>query len=223
MRPGEAHKPNMEVARAYESCFPAPWTEETPVDKVRFVLLDTETTGTDPRRDKIITIGAVAVQAGQIMIGDSFEAMLHIPYNMSSVKIHGITRDQARDGMSEGEALEAFLPYLRGDVIVGHHIGHDVQALDVACRRNVGVGLQNQSLDTMDLALHLERDGAFTSKKIQGFTLDALCEFFGVVTHDRHTAGGDALLTAQVFVRLLRVARKVGRATLGRIGERYTE
>lgn len=121
------------------------------------------------------------------------------------------------------EALEALLPYLRGDVIVGHHIGHDVQTLDVACRRTLGVELRNRSLDTMDLALHLERDGAFTEKKIQGFTLDALCDFFGVVTHGRHTAGGDALLTAQVFVRLLRVARKMGRTTLGSIWERYTE
>ena len=208
-----------ETARVYEAAFPSPFTPDTPLDDVRFVVLDTETTGSDPRRDKIITIGAVVVQAGDIHLEDSFEAMLHIPYNMSSVKVHGITRDQARDGLTEPEALLAFLPYLSNGVIVGHHIGHDVQALDLACRRNLNVPLLNQSLDTMDLALHLESDGAFGDHKFQSFTLDALCDHFSIPTHDRHTAGGDALLTAYVFLRLLRRAKRVNRITLGSITE----
>lgn len=212
-----------ETARSYEACFPSPFTAETPLDEVRFVVLDTETTGSDPRRDKIITIGAVVVQAGDIHLEDSFEAMLHIPYNMSSVKVHGITRDQARDGLTEAEALTQFLPYLRNGVIVGHHIGHDVQALDLACRRALNVPLLNQSLDTMDLALHLERDGAFGEHRFQSFTLDALCEHFSIPTHDRHTAGGDALLTAYVFLRLLRRAKRVDRVTLGGIAEPFRE
>lgn len=211
------------TARAYEACFPAPWNPGTPLDDVRFVVLDTETTGSDPRRDKIITIGAVAVLAGGIRLDDSFEAMLHIPYNMSSVKIHGITRDQARDGLTEAEALQQFLPYLRHGVIVGHHIGHDVQALDLACRRNLNLPLLNQSLDTMDLALHLESDGAFGHHKFQSFTLDALCDHFSIPTHDRHTAGGDALLTAHVFLRLLRHANRASRTTLGSIAEPFSE
>jgi DNA polymerase-3 subunit epsilon len=55
----------------------------------------------------------------------------------------------------------------------------------------------------------------------QGFTLDGLCEMFGVAMHDRHTAGGDAFLTAQVFLRLLRAAKPVGRVTLGSLCVRY--
>jgi DNA polymerase-3 subunit epsilon len=48
----------------------------------------------------------------------------------------------------------------------------------------------------------------------EGFSLDDLCEMFGVVPHDRHTAGGDAFITAQIFLRLLRAAKAVGRLTL---------
>ncbi len=50
---------------------------------------------------------------------------------------------------------------------------------------------------------------------ISQFTLDALCEMFGVIPHDRHRAPGDAFLTAQVFLRLLRIAAKHGRSSLG--------
>ncbi len=209
------------VAAEYERSFEATWDDATPAREVRFVVLDTETTGLDPRRDRIITIGAVAVYGGQILLDDSFEAMLHIPYNLSSVTVHGITRDQASEGYTEAEALEAFLPSLRDGVIVGHHIGHDVAALDAACQRTFGIGLRNRFLDTMDLTLHLERDGAFPGHSFRSFTLDALCEFFSITPHDRHTAGGDALLTALVFLRLLRLAARHGRGTLGSLSERF--
>ena len=78
----------------------------------------------------------------------------------------------------------------------------------------MGLSHLNRSLDTMDLTLHLERDGAFAGRPpIRRFTLDALCDMFGVIPHDRHTAGGDAFITAQVFLRLLHAARKVGRTS----------
>jgi DNA polymerase-3 subunit epsilon len=99
---------------------------------------------------------------------------------------------------------------------VGHHIGHDVATFNAAYERHFGVRLRNRFLDTMDLTLHLERDGAFPEHEpIRSFTLGALCDVFHVVPLDRHTAPGDAFITAQVFLRLLRLARTVGRTDLG--------
>jgi DNA polymerase-3 subunit epsilon len=167
----------------------------------RFVVLDTETTGLDPRRDRIITIGAVAVQNEEIRLDDSFEAMLEIDYNRGSVTVHGITRDEASGGLAERDAIEKFLAYLRDSVIVGHHIGHDVEALNCASERHFGSRMPNRWLDTNDLMQRL-------GKESSGHSLDALCADFGIVPHDRHTAGGDAFLTAQIFLRMLRIARK---------------
>jgi DNA polymerase-3 subunit epsilon len=192
------------------------------IDDVRFVALDSETTGLDPRRDRLITIGAVAVQGGEIRLDDSFEVMLQLAYNNSSVTVHGITRDEAAAGMPEREGVEMFLEYLGDGVIVGHHIGHDIEALNCALARWGGGRLTNRSLDTMDLTLHLADDGAFVGREMaQGFSLDGLCEMFGIRPHDRHTAGGDAFITAQVFLRLLRAAKRVGRVTVERLCEPY--
>jgi DNA polymerase-3 subunit epsilon len=190
------------------------------IDEVRFVVLDSETTGLDPRKDKIITIGAVAVIGGEIRLDDSFEVMLQLAYNNSSVTVHGITREEAAAGMEEREAIALFLEYLGDGVIVGHHIGHDIEALNCACERHGWGRLGNRSLDTMDLTLLLERDGGLAARD-GGFSLDGLCERFGIVAHDRHTAGGDAFLTALVFQRLLRVARRVGRWSLAGLCERF--
>jgi len=207
---------------AYRGRFERTWADETPVERVRFVVLDSETTGLDPRTDRIITIGAVGVQDGEILIADSFSALLKVDRNTPAVTVHGITRDQSIDGMPEPQAMERFLDYVKDGVIVGHHIGHDIATFDAACQRHWGATLLNRSLDTMDLTLHLERDGAFAGRPpIRRFTLDALCEMFGVIPHDRHTATGDAFITAQVFLRLVRLAAKGSRRTLAGICEAF--
>jgi len=211
-----------DLVTAYERRFDATWTEATPHDDVRFVVLDSETTGLDPRKDRLISIGALAVVGGELRLDDCFEALLHVAYNTAAVTVHGITRDEARVGVTEGEALEGFLGFLGDGVIVGHHIGHDVETLNAGYERDFGFRLRNRSLDTMELALHVERDGGFgASECLKGFSLDALCTLFGVIPHDRHTAAGDAFMTALVFQRLLRLATRVGRTSLGQLCERF--
>ena len=206
----------------YRNRFAATWKDDDPIDGVRFVALDSETTGLNPVTDRIITIGAVAVQGGDILLEDSFEALLRVERNTAAVTVHGITRDQTRGGVDEPEALRRFLDYLQDGVIVGHHIDHDIATLNAACRRHWGFDLMNRSLDTMDLTLNLERSGAFADRdRIREFTLDSLCEMFSVIPHDRHTAGGDAFITAQVFLRLLRVAWRHGRNRLGALCENF--
>ena len=211
-----------EFAQAYFREFDDTWTDHSPISTVRFVVLDSETTGLNPEKDRLITIGAVVVQNGEILLHDSFEALLKVEYNTSSVTVHGITRDDSQKGLEEPEALEQFLAYLKDGVIVGHHIGHDVATFNAGYRRHFGFELKNRSLDTMDLTLHLEQDGAFFNRsKIRSFTLDALCDLFGVIPHDRHTAPGDAFITAQVFLRLLRLAQRFGRTELSEISQPF--
>jgi DNA polymerase-3 subunit epsilon len=198
------------------------WAPETENERVRFVVLDSETTGLDPRRDRIVTIGAIAVVSGEILIEDSFEALLRLEYNSSAVTVHGVTREESQAGLEEPEALRLFEEYLGDGVIVGHHIGHDVETFNTGYMRHFGRRLENPSLDTMELTLHLERDGAFGGQEqIGDFSLDGLCRLFHIVPHDRHTAAGDAFITALVFQRLLRLAGKFGRTTLGRLLEEY--
>lgn len=194
------------------------WAPDTPLEQIRFVVLDSETTGLNPRKDRIITIGAIALVNGEILLEDTFEALLKVEHNSAAVTIHGVTREQSRAGLDEPEALRQFLAYLADGVIVGHHIGHDVDTLNVGYERHFGFQMKNPSLDTMALTLHLERDGAFAGRPaITDFTLDGLCSMFNVVPHDRHTAAGDAFMTALVFQRLLRLALKCNRTTLGSV------
>ncbi|MGE4053562.1 MAG: PolC-type DNA polymerase III [Vicinamibacterales bacterium] len=209
---------------SYQRTFESTWSDDESPDRIRFVVLDSETTGLDARNDRIVTIGAVAVQMGEIVLPDSFSALVKVEENTSAVEVHGVTRDESRRGLDEPIALEQFLEYLRDGVIVGHHIGHDIGVFNAALGRHWGIQLLNRSLDTMDLTLHLERNGALAGRPpIRRFTLDALCEMFGVVPHDRHTASGDAFITAQVFLRLLKLAERHDRKTLAAIAQPFVE
>ena len=60
------------------------WSPDTPIEQVRFVVLDSETTGLNPQRDRIVTIGAIAVLNHEILLEDSFEALLKVEHNSSA-------------------------------------------------------------------------------------------------------------------------------------------
>lgn len=200
---------------AYQQAFETTWADESPLEQVRFCVLDCETTGLDPRRHRIISIGAVGVTEGQIALGDSLEILLRVRFNTAATLVHGITRSETRYALDEPDALGALLAYLGDGVIVGHHIGHDLAMIDAALARCGDGRLLNRHLDTGQLMLALMDQGAFGPEPgVQDLSLDGLCRFFDILPHDRHTAPGDAFLTASILLRLLRVAARNGRATL---------
>ncbi|MGD2021105.1 MAG: 3'-5' exonuclease [Thiohalocapsa sp.] len=213
--------PLSQALSAYQAAFTGSWPDVAAPEDVRFVVLDCETTGLDPRRDRIVSIGAIAVTGGEIDLGDTFEALLRVLHNTAATLVHGITRDETREGIGEDEALAGLLDYLRDGIIVGHHIGHDLAMIDAALARHQAPGLLNRRLDTGALALLLEADGAFAGQPpLEDLSLDGLCRRFDVAPYDRHTAPGDAFLTAQIFLRLLRLAAKHGRHTLAALVEK---
>lgn len=207
----------------YRQAFADTWAEAEAIEKVRFVVLDCETTGVDAKKDALVSIGAIAVQGNEILLEDQFEVLLKVAYNTSSVVVHGVTREGAAEvGLEEADALRHFLGYLQDGVIVGHHIGFDVEILSNACQRRFGMNLSNRWLDTMELTMHLEDAGVLGAKEERkDFSLDGLCRRFNIVPHGRHTATGDAFITAQIFLKLLALAKKTERSQLGAVLERY--
>jgi DNA polymerase III subunit epsilon len=79
----------------YRQRFEETWHDDTPIDRVRFVVLDSETTGLNPRADRLVTIGAIAVQDGEILLDDGFDALIRVERNTSAVTVHGVTRDES--------------------------------------------------------------------------------------------------------------------------------
>lgn len=194
------------------------WEDDCAIDQVRFVSFDAETTSLDPRQAKAVALGGIAIIHGDIEFEDSIELLVRQTYNSSAVTVHGITREESLAGLSERDALGQTLQYFGNAVIVGHHVAFDVTLLNAACRSEFDIEIQNRTVDTVELSILLAQDGALPALK--DYSLDALLKVFGIEPHDRHTAAGDAFLTALAFQRLVRLAKHGGRVTLSQLLEK---
>ncbi|MBW4360106.1 3'-5' exonuclease [Flavobacterium taihuense] len=174
------------------------------VDSTRFVVLDTETTGFDHENDRILCIGVVTLQNGVISIPDSFEIYIHQEhYDKSSAQIHGILKDWVMDKPSELEALQQFLTFLGDAIIIAHHTIFDITMINRALERNGLPILTNKTLDTA----YLYKKTLIMSNLLERkdhYALDDLADKFDISKKDRHTAMGDAYITAIAFLKIVK-------------------
>lgn len=205
-----------EFWKEYLASFQGALGKKTPIGEVRFVVFDTETTGLDFRKDYILSIGAVSVQNWQIDLGRRLECYVQRSYRPSreAVAVHGILpgSNLAR-GIDEIEAVKRFVEYCHGSVLAGHHVGFDIAMVDQALRGLIGRKLANKRIDTAALARRVSGRNDYEQPGAYG--LDALCRLYNIPMSDRHTAAGDAFITAVLLMKLLARLKKRGVHTLG--------
>jgi DNA polymerase-3 subunit epsilon len=115
--------------------------------------------------------------------------------------------------------IRSFLEDAAQKILVGHHLGFDLAMLERA-GRSLGLRkIKNPGLDTYDLAVRLDRGRYYDPRTIPSreYSLDRLCERYGISLDDRHTAAGDAFLTAQLLIKLLKVAAAKGIRSYGEL------
>ena len=166
-----------------------PWRRGTPLAGVRWVAIDTETTGLDPRRDRLLSIGAVAVEHGRIQLADAYAAMVGqaAPSAPENIVVHGIGGDAQLAGRPRGEALAGLESFIGDRVPVGFNAGFDAAMLG----RPIAV-------DLAQIAPAIDPEHA------RGlYTLDDWLQRYGIETAARHDALDDAYSTAQLLLVVL--------------------
>ncbi|MCF8043503.1 MAG: 3'-5' exonuclease [Desulfarculaceae bacterium] len=185
-----------------------------PLSACRFVVLDTETTGMDPETDRVVSVGAVRVVQGRVRLGEAFSELVNPGRDIPAmaVKVHGITPDKIASARHGAEVFEDFLSFLGRDILVAHYAKFDLHFINRVMRGRYGFSLQNLVLDTvlMCQAVVLASDPYGISRHQKACRLEALAQRFGIAAPERHTALGDALITAMVFQRMLARLEAVG-------------
>jgi DNA polymerase-3 subunit epsilon len=202
--------------KAYlESLAATAYDKRTPIEEIGFVVFDTETTGLDVQEDQILSIGAVRVKNWQISVEDRLECYIHQEYypDGKTVAVHGILPGEKLHSIAESEGVRRFLEFVGGDVLVAHHAAFDVAMLNAAIHLAGGGKLQNTVLDTGVLARRAARNPQLARPGT--FGLDHLCDTYRIPQSDRHTAPGDAFITALLLLKLLHRLQKRGVDTLG--------
>lgn len=199
----------------YEECFKKPLPEFA--DEARFVVFDAETTGFDKSRDRILSIGAVSVKNNILEVANSIEIYLQQEvFNAESVKIHGIIRNEKVERLSEEEALKQFLTYIEDAVLVAHHAGFDIGMINRALRRMNLPKLKNMVLDTGVLYKQTRLSSNLINKD-RPDSLDDIAQAYLIDIKDRHTAAGDAYITAIAFMKIMSRLKKGERLRLKKI------
>lgn len=164
-----------------------------------YVVFDSETTGLQPEKDEVVQIGAVRVVNCKCIAGEVFETLVNpnIPIPLASSKVHHIDDAMVANAPDFSEVCRAFHSFVGGAVIVAHNAPFDMAFLHRQSKED-GLRFDHPVLDTVHLSAVVFGGSA-------EHTLDALCERLDVkIPPDlRHTAMGDAVATAEVFIRML--------------------
>ncbi len=184
--------------------------DEQRLEALAYTVFDTETTGLNPAEgDEIVALGAVRILNGRLLAGETFESLVDPQRSLpeASVAVHGITRDMLAGQPTIETVLPRFRRFAEDTVLVGHNAAFDMRFLQLK-EAQTGVRFEQPVLDTLLLSAVAHPEQATHS-------LEEIAARLGVNVVGRHTALGDALVTAEVFLRLVPVLAERGIHTLG--------
>ena len=182
--------------------------------ELSYTVFDTETTGLNPSQgDEIIQIGAARVVNNKLLKQECFEQLVDPKRSIpeATIPIHGISPDMVKGQPTIDQVLPAFHAFAQDTVLVAHNAAFDMRFLQLK-EHQTGQVFDHPVLDTLLLSavVHPNQDS---------HRLEALSERFNVPIVGRHTAMGDAMVTAEVFVKLIPLLAEKGIHTLGQARE----
>jgi DNA polymerase-3 subunit epsilon len=187
---------------------------DTPLDRLTYVVFDSETTGLNPQGgDELVQLAAVRIVNGRRVEGEVFDTLVNpgrtIP--ATSTAVHGITEAMVADAPPVQEVVRAFHKFAEGAVLIAHNAPFDMEFLRRVEGR-LGLAFDMPVLDTVLLS-------AVVYGQHEVHSLDALTHRLGITIPEeaRHTAIGDTIATADAFLKLIPALNGRGFHTFGEV------
>jgi DNA polymerase III epsilon subunit len=183
--------------------------EKSQLTDLNYTVFDTETTGLDPvGGDEIISIGAVRIVNCRLLQEEIFNQLVDPKWYMRPevIRVHGIQPEMLTGQPTIDQVLPHFRDFVGDCVLVAHNAAFDMRFLQLNEKRT-GIIFANPVLDTLLLS-------AFVHPNQESHSLEAIARRLGVDVRGRHTALGDAILTGEIFLKLISLLKRTGIRTL---------
>ena len=183
--------------------------DDRKLTELTYTVFDTETTGLHPSQgDEIIQIGATRIVNGKLLRQESFEQLVDPGRYLTpeSVHIHGITQDMLKNQPPIEKVLPAFHAFAQDTVLIAHNAAFDMRFLQLK-EEATGMRFDQPVLDTLLLS-------AVIHPNQESHRLEAIAERLNITIIGRHTALGDAIVTADVFLKMIPLLAEKGIHTL---------
>ena len=163
--------------------------------KVIEIVLDTETTGLDYTKEKMVEFAGVRLENGKVK--DEFQTLINPKQHIrkSSIAIHGITQDMVEDAPTENDVMPKIIEFIGDYPIVAHNAIFDYTFLNEASLRVTGKALENPRIDTQQMFKEVYPE-------LESHGLEALTNKFNVELNNHHRAMADAMGLALAYPKL---------------------
>lgn len=185
-----------------------PEVDQQKLTDLTYTVFDTETTGLNPEQDEIISIGATRIVNGRLLRQELFEQLVDPKRSVSdmSVRIHHIQPEMLRGQPPIEQVLPQFQRFAEGTILVGHNAAFDMRMFQVK-EKHTKVKLTCPVLDTLLLS-------AVVHPNQSDHSIEAISQRLGIKVIGRHTALGDAMVTGEIFLKLVPLLAEQGITTL---------
>ncbi|WP_042460396.1 exonuclease domain-containing protein [Neobacillus dielmonensis] len=179
---------------------------ESPLNELKIVVFDLETTGFHPEKgDQIISIGAIKMTGSQMKMDETFYSLVKtdIPLSEEISTLTSISNEDLYSAPIASEALLKFLKFIQSDILVAHHSFHEKSFMQKLTWDLLKLRFEHRIIDTSFLI-------RISTPSARSLSLDEVCNRSGIEVKNRHHALGDAIMTAKVWSHYLQLATEKG-------------
>jgi len=167
-----------------------------------YIVFDTETTGLNPKKDEILSIGAVKIRDNKILTSETFELFV-TPSGMidtKSITIHHIRPCDLDEAVTPAEAMERFLNFIGSQPLVGYYLEFDVAMIERYVKPWLGIKLPNKQIEVS--GIYFDKKIALIPQGNIDLRFDTILQNLKIPNMGQHNAVNDAIMTAMIFLKL---------------------
>ena len=167
-----------------------------------YVVFDTETTGLNPKKDEILSIGAVKIRDNKILTSQIFEVFVKNSCEISSksIEIHQIRPVDLVDATTTHEAISEFLKFIGSKPLIGYYLEFDIAMINKYVKPMLGITLPNKNIEVSEI--YFDKTISLIPQGNIDLRFDTILSKCGVPNMGAHNAVNDAIMTAMIYLKL---------------------